>query len=126
MTLRNILIVEDDPIFAMDLADMAWEAGCTPIGPAHCLQGALELASRHPIDLAVIDVNLSDGRTGLAVARLVQEQYGVRTIVLSGELPDPSALKAHEHVFVRKPVPPHVIREILAARPVDPDHAAAA
>lgn len=116
MGVRNILIVEDDPIFAMDLTDMVWEAGANPVGPARCLQGALELSSRFPIDLAMIDVNLADGRTGLSLAKLLQDQFGIRTVILSGELPDPAALKAHEHTFVRKPVPAAVLGEIMAAK----------
>ncbi len=116
MGLRNILIVEDDPIFAMDLKDMVWEAGCNPVGPARCLQGALELSSRYPIDLAMIDINLSDGRTGLSLAKLLQEQFGVRTVILSGDTPDPSALKAHEHTFVRKPVPQKILTDLMMPR----------
>ena len=118
MGLRNILIVEDDPIFAMDLTDMVWEAGCNPVGPARCLQGALELSSRFPIDLALVDVNLEDGRTGLALARLLRDQFGVKTVVLSGELPDPADLKATEHTFVRKPVPASVLSDMMVARSV--------
>lgn len=125
MGLRNILIVEDDPIFAMDLQDMVWEAGCNPIGPARCLQGALELASRYRIDLAMIDINLSDGRTGLSLAKLLQDQFGVRTVILSGDIPDPSALKAHEHTFVRKPVPQKILADLMATRAPGDRHVAA-
>jgi CheY-like chemotaxis protein len=116
MTMRNILIVEDDPIFAMDLIDLVWESGGTPIGPARCLQGALELSSRYPIDLAIVDVNLSDGRTGLSLARLLREQFGIRTIVVSGEIPDPLDLRDTEHTFVQKPVPSSILAEMMAAR----------
>lgn len=113
MGMRNILVVEDDPIFALDLQDLIYECGGNPIGPAHCLQGALELSASYPIDLAIVDVNLSDGPTGLAVARLLTERFGVRTIILSGDLPSPAEVSATEHVFVRKPVPPEVLAEIM-------------
>lgn len=126
MRMRNILIVEDDPIFSLDLQDLVWDAGCNPVGPARCVQGALELASRYPIDLAVIDINLSDGRTGLSLAKLLSEQFGVRTVILSGDVPAPGDLKGTEHIFVQKPVPHAVLAAIMApvARPArEPAHA---
>jgi DNA-binding NarL/FixJ family response regulator len=117
MAMRNILIVEDDPIFAMDLTDLVWEAGANPIGPARCLQGALELSSRYPVDLAIVDVNLADGRTGLSLAKLLREQHGIRTIIVSGDVPDPRDVMDTEHTFVQKPVPAEVLSEIMAPRP---------
>lgn len=114
MLTHNILIVEDDPIFALDLQDLVWEAGGTPVGPARCLQGALELASRYPIDLAVIDVNLSDGRSGLSLARLLSEQFGVRTLIVSSEPPAPDELNDTPYTFVQKPVPSTILTDMMA------------
>lgn len=114
MPTHNILIVEDDPIFALDLQDLVWEAGGTPVGPARELQGALELASRYPIDLAVIDVNLADGRTGPALARLLADQFAVRTVLVSSEPLGPEELKDRPYVFVQKPVPASILTDILA------------
>lgn len=114
MATRNILIVEHDPISALDLMDRVWEAGATPVGPARCLQGALELASRYPIDLALVDVNLSDGASGLPLARLLSDQFGIRTVMVSAESPAPQTLKQIAGTFVRMPVPAAVLGEIMA------------
>lgn len=114
MRMRNILIVEDDPIFALDLQDLVYESGGNPVGPAHCLQGALELSASYPIDLAIVDVNLSDGPTGLSVARLLSERFGIRTVIVSGNVPPPGAVSDTEHVFVQKPVPHKVLAQIMA------------
>lgn len=114
MAMRNILIVEDDPIFALDLQDLVYESGCNPIGPARCLQGALELSANNRIDLAVVDVNLSDGPTGLSLAKLLRDQYGIRTIIVSGDRPPPNLVSDTEHVFVQKPVPTQILARIMA------------
>lgn len=109
----NILIVEDEPVFALDLQDLIWESGGTPIGPARCLQGALELASRNAIDLAIVDLTLADGKTGMAVARLLYETHGIRSVIVSGSVPPVDAFPNIEHVFVRKPVPSEVLRRLM-------------
>ncbi|WP_181706223.1 response regulator [Chthonobacter rhizosphaerae] len=114
MATPNVLIVEDDPIFALDLQDIVWESGCTPIGPARCLQGALELSHSFPIDIALVDTTLSDGETGLTVARLLSEQFGIRTVIVSGSIPPADAMGDTEFVFVQKPVPAEVLGKILA------------
>lgn len=113
MATPNVLIVEDDAIFALDLQDIVWESGCTPIGPARCLQGALELAHSYPIDIALVDTTLSDGETGLAVARLLSEQFGIRTVIVSGSVPPADQMGDTEFVFVQKPVPAEVLTKIL-------------
>ncbi len=114
MGMQTILIVEDDPIFALDLQDMVWESGGNPVGPARCMQGALELCSRYPVDLAIIDINLTDGRSGLRLAKLLGEQFGVRTIIVSSDLPSPGDVKDTEYTFVPKPVPPAVLAAMIA------------
>ncbi|WP_181700275.1 response regulator [Chthonobacter albigriseus] len=113
MRAANILIVEDDAIFALDLQDIVWEAGGTPIGPARCMQGALELCHRYPIDLAIIDVNLQDGPSGLALARMLGEQHGIRTVIVSGNVPAAEVVGDTEHVFVQKPVPSEVLARLV-------------
>lgn len=112
----NILIVEDDPIFGLDLQDMVWETGATPIGPARCLQGALELAHRYAIDLAIVDLNLTDGPSGLPLARILSKEFGIRCVIVSGSVPPVDAFSSTEHVFVQKPVPSEVMRRLM--RPV--------
>ena len=56
---RSILIVEDDCVTAMDLAETLAEAGAQIVGPAGTVEGALELLSRRPrLDIALLDVEV--------------------------------------------------------------------
>lgn len=65
---RCILIVEDDCITAMDLAETLSAAGAQVIGPAGTIATAFELLQHLPqLDIAVLDVEL-EGREVFAVA----------------------------------------------------------
>ncbi|MGK2912443.1 MAG: response regulator [Sphingobium sp.] len=54
----RILVVEDEYFLASDLAEAIGTAGATVVGPTGRLGDARELARKHAIDMAVLDVNL--------------------------------------------------------------------
>jgi two-component sensor histidine kinase len=55
---RRILVVEDEPLIAMDIEDKLLAAGCEVVGPAATVATALRLASELAIDAALLDANL--------------------------------------------------------------------
>ncbi len=55
-----ILVVEDEPFIALDLAATVMDAGGTIVGPAGSVKEALALLDAHVVDAAILDVNLSD------------------------------------------------------------------
>ena len=67
MTLR-VLVVEDEAIVAIDLADQLTEAGFLVVGPAPSVAKALKLIVEVGCDVAVLDVNLRD-ETAEPIAR---------------------------------------------------------
>src|SRR6478735_7558760 len=58
----NVLIVEDQPLVALNLQDTIEELGHRPVGIASNMYQALMLAT--DADMALVDVNLEDGPTG--------------------------------------------------------------
>jgi DNA-binding LytR/AlgR family response regulator len=70
----SILIVEDEPLIAEDLAAMLTEQGHKVCGRAHNARAALELAAQHKPDLALLDIRLNDGVDGIAVAHEFQKR----------------------------------------------------
>jgi CheY-like chemotaxis protein len=58
LTGARILVVEDEPIVALDLASILEEAGADVIGPALTLEAADKLSETPQIDVAVLDVRL--------------------------------------------------------------------
>jgi len=72
----NVLIVEDEVLLATELGFLVEEAGCRPVGHAMSSDEAMELAAEMRPDLALVDVHLSDGPTGVDVARRIAADCG--------------------------------------------------
>jgi CheY-like chemotaxis protein len=79
---RRILVVEDEPIVALDLAGVLESRGATILGPASSVAEARRFISGSQIDCAVLDVNL--GRE--SVAPLVRElgELNIPLVFLTG------------------------------------------
>lgn len=56
---KNILIVEDEAILALDLTFVMEDMGASVIGPCHRLRRALEVLGQGQIDGAILDVDLA-------------------------------------------------------------------
>jgi DNA-binding NtrC family response regulator len=54
----KVLVVEDEPLIAMDLQDLLTESGCTVVGPASSLEQGMRLMKEEAVDGAVLDINL--------------------------------------------------------------------
>ena len=54
----RVLVVDDEPLVAMDVAGILAEAGCEVLGPAGTLSAAKALISRGEFDIALLDANL--------------------------------------------------------------------
>ena len=83
MTIRNILLLDDEAIIAMDL-EMTLEAhGFSVLGPCNSVDDAKEVIAAHRPDLAVLDNNLGNGETSFDLAADLVE-LGVPVVFLSG------------------------------------------
>lgn len=69
----RILIIEDEPLVAMDLESHLTAAGCEVIGPAGTLEQAKSLVSDARYDAALVDVNLA-GRPVDEIAAALTEK----------------------------------------------------
>lgn len=69
----NILIVEDEALLAYQLQDDLTEAGHAVVGCAASAAHALKLAAETRPDLALVDIHLADGPTGVGVAQRLAE-----------------------------------------------------
>ena len=59
LTGRSILIVEDDCVTAMDLAETLSAAGARVVGPAGTIESAFELLQRRSqLDIALLDIEV--------------------------------------------------------------------
>jgi two-component system, response regulator PdtaR len=110
--MRRVLICEDEPLLATDLAAIVEEAGHAVCGVFHSAREALDSAMELNPDLAIIDLSLADGDTGGAVARTLQSS-GVRVIILSGHSNVGAGLGCVPHTFAAKPVSKEVVMQLL-------------
>jgi DNA-binding response OmpR family regulator len=81
----DVLIVEDEPIIAMDIGLGVQDAGGTVIGPASSIRQALDLLHTISVSAAIVDVILSDGDI-LPVIVLLKER-SIPVIIQSGTGP---------------------------------------
>lgn len=81
----SILIVEDDATIALDEAETIESFGHRVVGIADEAREALRLARETSPRLALVDVNLADGRTGPAICATLIETLGVPVIFMTGD-----------------------------------------
>ena len=55
----RVLVVEDEALVALQLEDLLTEQGCIVVGPASRVRQALKLLNDHPVDAAVLDLNIA-------------------------------------------------------------------
>src|SRR5262245_7761017 len=56
---KRILVIEDEPLVAMDVESSLTAAGCEVVGPAATLERAKRLIEESDCDAALLDVNLA-------------------------------------------------------------------
>lgn len=83
-TCCDILIVEDEPIVAQDLAYIMEDLGHSVVGPCRSVAEATKLVQGALPDLAFLDVNLADGPV-FPLADLLHER-GVAIIFCSAHM----------------------------------------
>jgi CheY-like chemotaxis protein len=96
----HVLIIEDEPLIAMDLEDILTGLGHIPVGTARTLKQALELASSKQPELILADIMLADGTLGTEAVRHLQRFSDVPAIyitayperLLTGEGAEPTFL----------------------------------
>lgn len=75
MDSTKVLIVEDDPIIAHDLSVVLKKEGIIIAGVAHNYNKAVDLMVNREFNLAILDVNLGSGKSGIEVAQVLKEKY---------------------------------------------------
>lgn len=87
----NVLIVEDEVLLAVELQFIIREVGCRDVGLAMSSDEAVILAEQLTPDLALVDVHLQDGPTGVEAARHIAQDCGAVVLFMTANvlrLPD--------------------------------------
>ncbi|MGA3264157.1 MAG: response regulator [Terracidiphilus sp.] len=102
----KILIVEDEPIVALDLQQEIMQMGCEVVGVAESADEALLAVSACRPDLALMDIRIVGSMDGIQTARLLSNLYGTPSIFLtsySDETTIARAARAMPYGYLTKP-----------------------
>ena len=70
----HIMVVEDEIMVAIEIADMLEKFGFMVVGPALHVEDAIDMARTADIDAAFLDVNLGEGKTSSPVATILRDR----------------------------------------------------
>jgi RNA polymerase sigma-70 factor (ECF subfamily) len=80
----RVLIVEDEPVIAMEYERMIAELGGLSVGRAATAADARTMASRHRPDLILMDVRLRGALDGVTVAEQIQAAHSTSVAFVTG------------------------------------------
>lgn len=111
----DIMIIEDEPVIALDLEALVTELGHGVTGIARTHKEALALVKEKPPGLILADIQLADGSSGLEAVNEILQTFDLPIIfitayperLLTGERPEPAFL-------ITKPFQPDVVKATIS------------
>jgi DNA-binding response OmpR family regulator len=105
----KVLVVEDEPLLALSLAEELAGAGHTVLGPAKTVAEGLDIIEADKPELAILNINLEDGSKGTELAAVLVRRWNVPCLFVSGEM-----VEAREHRdlalgYICKPYDPSTV-----------------
>ncbi len=103
----TILIVEDELLIAVLLKEMLTDLNHTVVGIAKNYNTAISiLEETENIDLVFLDINLNDSKSGIDIARHIEQNFSIPFIFLSSYSDQKTieeATNLHPHSYLVKP-----------------------
>ncbi len=101
-TRARVLVIEDEPIIAMDIEQMVVDMGHEVVAVADTRDTAVDAAMKQRPDLVLADIQLADGSSGIDAVRDILSSFSVPVIfitaypdrLLTGARPEPTFLIA--------------------------------
>ncbi|MBB4658694.1 response regulator [Parvularcula dongshanensis] len=90
MTTTLILLAEDNVMIGMMMQLDLQDAGYEVAGPAVTNAAALKLLAGSRPALALVDIDLKDGDSGLDLARTLKDEFDVPTLFVTGQTQEAS------------------------------------
>jgi CheY-like chemotaxis protein len=70
---KRVLLIEDEPLIAMEIGSQLKSAGCEVVGPAETVESARQLIAVMSFDAALVDANLAGSPVDELVAALMKK-----------------------------------------------------
>ena len=106
----HVLIVEDEPLLAIDLERMVLDSVMAEVSIATSLVEAWE-AMTDQVDYALLDVNVTNGDTSEIATELIER--GVPVMLVTGQRREALPVALRDVPYMRKPADPHRIAELF-------------
>ncbi|MDK1488592.1 response regulator [Sinorhizobium sp. 7-81] len=111
----DVMIIEDEPLIAMDIEDMVTSLGHRVTGIARTYREALELYRTTSPKMVLADIQLADGSSGIDAVNDILAETAVPVIfitafperLLTGKKPEPAFL-------VTKPFNPEMVKALIS------------
>lgn len=111
----DVLIIEDEPLIAMDIQSLVTSLGHTVTGIARTHAEAIDAANRQRPGLVLADIQLADGSSGLEAVNDMLRGFSVPVVfvtayperLLTGERPEPAFL-------ITKPFQPETVKAVIS------------
>jgi len=111
----NVLIIEDEPMIALDLADLVTGLGHQVSETARTHTEAVKAFKKHQPGLVLADIQLADGSSGLEAVNEILQSFDVPVIfitayperLLTGSRPEPTFL-------VNKPFRTETVQAVIS------------
>jgi len=79
----NILIVEDEELYADQLEMLVEKLGYTPLGPVNSSRGALEILEQQIPDLILMDIQIKGSYDGVELTDMIHKRYPIPVIFIT-------------------------------------------
>ena len=111
----RILIVEDEFLIALDLADLLADFGHDVCGVARSAAQAERMAVDLRPDLILTDINLAEGSSGIEAARVIRSRLAIPSVFLSAQADRRLAADLADQSLgcLQKPCQPALLRRTL-------------
>ena len=111
----EIMIIEDEPLIAMDIEQMVESLGHTVVSIARTHKEAVNLFNQTSPRMILADIQLADGSSGIDAVNDILNTHSVPVIfitafperLLTGERPEPTFL-------VTKPFNPEMVKALIS------------
>jgi CheY-like chemotaxis protein len=111
----RVLVIEDEAIIALDVADIVRNAGHEVVGIAATEKAAVELARKHSPHLVLADIQLRGADSGISAVNEIMRAMTVPVIFVTGFPERLLTGKRVEPAFViSKPFDPDLLRAAIA------------
>jgi CheY-like chemotaxis protein len=97
----KVMVVEDEPLEAIDYCDRLTEAGAEIVGPFSLVSEALDVVGKQPVDVALLDYALADQNSEELQTAL--ETRDIPFVVLTG-YPRVLVRRDDHQVVLSKPI----------------------